>query len=88
MDQVGAPMKGEVVVVKVVPGETVEAGQVVAVISAMKVREHAWPCRFYKIYFMKMEMAVQTSVSGVVRATHVSVGDKIDAEDLLIEIEE
>ena len=71
MDQVGAPMKGEVVVVKVVPGETVEAGQVVAVISAMK-----------------MEMAVQTSVSGVVRATHVSVGDKIDAEDLLIEIEE
>jgi len=68
---VGAPMKGEVVVVKVVPGETVEAGQVVAVISAMK-----------------MEMAVQTSVSGVVRATHVSVGDKIDAEDLLVQIEE
>ena len=63
-------MKGEVVVVKVSPGEEVEAGQVVAVISAMK-----------------MEMAVQSSVSGVVRATHISVGDKIDAEDLLVEIE-
>ena len=37
---------------------------------------------------MKMEMAVQTSVSGTVRATHVSVGDKIDPEDLLVEIQE
>ena len=57
-------MKGEVVVVKVVPGDTVEAGQVVAVISAMK-----------------MEMAVQSSVSGVVRATHVGVGRLDGAED-------
>ena len=64
-------MKGEIVVVKVNPGDTVEAGQVVAVISAMK-----------------MEMAVQTSVSGTVRATHVTVGDKIDPEDLLVEIQE
>ena len=64
-------MKGEVVVVKVVPGDTVEAGQVVAVISAMK-----------------MEMAVQSQINGIVRATHVAVGDKIDPEDLLVEIEE
>jgi len=69
-DHIGAPMKGDVVVVKVVPGDTVEAGQVVAVISAMK-----------------MEMAVQSNVSGVVRATHVAVGDKIDSQDLLVEIE-
>jgi len=69
-DHIGAPMQGDVVVVKVVPGETVEAGQVVAVISAMK-----------------MEMAVQSNVSGVVRATHVAVGDKIDSQDLLVEIE-
>ena len=64
-------MKGEVVVVKVSPGDSVEAGQVVAVLSAMK-----------------MEMAVQSSVSGTVKATHVSVGDKIDAKDLLVEIQE
>ena len=64
-------MKGEIVVVKVSPGEAVEAGQVVAVISAMK-----------------MEMAVQSSVSGVIRATHISVGDKVDAEDLLVEMQE
>ena len=37
---------------------------------------------------MKMEMAVQASVSGTVRATHVAVGDKIDPEDLLVEIQE
>ena len=37
---------------------------------------------------MKMEMAVQASLSGTVRATHVSVGDKIDPEDLLVEIQE
>lgn len=67
---VGAPMKGDVVVVKVVPGDVIEAGQVVAVISAMK-----------------MEMAVQSQVGGTVRATHVEVGDKIDSEDLLLEIE-
>ena len=36
---------------------------------------------------MKMEMAVQSPVGGVVRATHVAVGDKIDPEDLLVEIE-
>jgi len=69
-EQIGAPMKGDVVAVKVAPGDVVEAGQVVAVISAMK-----------------MEMAVQSVVSGVVRATHVAVGDKIEAEDLLVEIE-
>ena len=37
---------------------------------------------------MKMEMAVQSQVTGVVRATHVAVGDKIDPEDLLVEVEE
>jgi len=70
-EHVGAPMKGEVVVVKVKPGDVVEAGQVVAVLSAMK-----------------MEMAVQSQMNGVIRATHVAVGDKVDPEDLLVEIEE
>merc|ERR1711976_704233 len=70
-EHIGAPMKGEGVVVKVAPGDHVEAGQVVAVISAMK-----------------MEMAVQSQMNGTVRATHVAVGDKIDPEDLLVEIEE
>ena len=37
---------------------------------------------------MKMEMAVQSQMNGVIRATHVAVGDKVDPEDLLVEIEE
>jgi len=52
------------------PGEVVEAGQVVAVLSAMK-----------------MEMSVQAPMGGKVKATHVVVGDKVDAEDLLVELE-
>jgi len=68
--QVGAPMKGDVVSVKVVPGDMVEPGQVIAVLSAMK-----------------MEMAVQAPVGGKVRSTHIAEGDKVDAEDLLVEIE-
>lgn len=67
---VGAPMKGTVVAVEVVPGSVVEAGQVVAVLSAMK-----------------MEMAVQAAVAGKVNAIHITDGDMVDAEDLLIEIE-
>jgi len=63
-------MKADVVVVKVEPGDVVEAGQVVAVLSAMK-----------------MEMAVQAPMGGKVKATHVVVGDKVDAEDLLVELE-
>lgn len=68
---VGAPMKGDVVTVKVQPGDEVTAGQVVAVLSAMK-----------------MEMAVQSHISGTVRAIHVAAGDKIDAADLLVELED
>jgi len=67
---VGAPMKADVVVVKVAPGDVVEAGQVVTVLSAMK-----------------MEMAVQSPIGGTVKAIHVAVGDKVDAEDLLVEMD-
>jgi pyruvate carboxylase len=68
---IGAPMLGEVVAVKVAPGDVIQQGQVVAVLSAMK-----------------MEMAVQSKVAGKVRAIHVAVGDKIDGEDLIIEVED
>lgn len=65
----GAPMKGDVVDIKVQPGESVEKGQVVAVLSAMK-----------------MEMAVQASVGGKIKAIHVAKGDKVDGDDLILEI--
>ncbi len=68
---VGAPMNGDVIEVKVAPGDAVEKGQVVAVISAMK-----------------MEMAVQAGVSGKVAKVGVAKGEKVQGDDLMIEIEE
>ena len=83
-------MKGDVVVVKVKPGDHVETGQVGDIVD-----HESWWASFTfvlqvvaVISAMKMEMAVQSQINGVVRATHVEVGDKIDPEDLLVEIEE
>ena len=52
-------------------GDRVEKGQVVAVVSAMK-----------------MEMAVQAGVSGKVARIGVAKGDKVEGDDLMMEIEE
>ena len=68
--QIGAPMKGDVVDLKVKVGDQVKKGQVVAVISAMK-----------------MEMAVQANADGVVVQMAVDKGDKVEGDDLLVEIE-
>jgi len=68
--QLGAPMKGDVVDVKISVGDRVEKGQVVAVLSAMK-----------------MEMAVQAPIEGKISAVHVAKGNKVDGDDLIIEIE-
>ena len=56
---------------QVASGDRVEKGQVVAVISAMK-----------------MEMAVQAGVSGRVAKVGVAKGDKVEGDDLMMEIEE
>ena len=37
---------------------------------------------------MKMEMVVQSPVAGKVKAIHISKDQKIEAEDLVVEIEE
>ena len=109
-------MKGDVVVVKVVPGETVEAGQVPFKASTPEnfLPQPKNPCQYSSsspevvavLSAMKMEMAVQAPIGGKVgtgtvdgtvgqwtdlwlqvKATHVVVGDKVDAEDLLVELE-
>lgn len=67
--EIGAPMKGEVVEMKVAIGDSVIKGQNLAVLSAMK-----------------MEMVVQSPVNGVVRAITVKRGQKIEGDDLMIEI--
>ncbi|XP_040573136.1 pyruvate carboxylase 1 [Lepeophtheirus salmonis] len=68
---VGAPMKGDIIDVKVKSGDKVSKGDVVAIISAMK-----------------MEMAVQATLDGVVGSIEVKKGQKVNGDDLLIEIVE
>ena len=71
LGEIGAPMKGEVIEMKVAIGDAVIKGQNLAVLSAMK-----------------MEMSVQSPVNGVVRAIAVKRGQKIEGDDLMIEIKE
>lgn len=71
LGQVGAPMKAEVVDLKVVPGDQVHEGQIVAVLSAMK-----------------MEMSVQAPITGRIKKLSIERGDKIEADDFMMEIEQ
>ena len=67
---VGAPMPGEVISVRVAEGDTVEKGQPLVVLSAMK-----------------MEMVVQSPLSGVIKKLSVEKGMKLEGDDLLLDIE-
>lgn len=66
---IGAPMNGDVIEMKVQVGDEVKKGQVVCVVSAMK-----------------MEMAVQAMQDGKVTAIQVQKGDKVEGDDLLVEV--
>jgi pyruvate carboxylase len=67
---VGSPMPGVVVGLKVKAGDTVAEGETVATLSAMK-----------------METSIPATTSGIVKRVVVNVGDKVNGDDLLMEIE-
>lgn len=69
-DQVGAPMPGTVMEVRVKVGDTVEKGAPLVVLSAMK-----------------MEMVVQAPRAGKVKSIDISVGMKLEGDDLLLSME-
>lgn len=69
-DQVGAPMPGTVMEVRVKVGDTVEKGAPLVVLSAMK-----------------MEMVVQAPKAGKVKSLAISVGNKLEGDDLLLTLE-
>ncbi|XP_077444818.1 pyruvate carboxylase, mitochondrial-like isoform X1 [Stigmatopora argus] len=69
--QVGAPMPGKVLEVKVEVGSKVEKGQPLCVLSAMK-----------------MEMVVNSPLSGTVKAVHALADASLEGDDLIMEIEE
>lgn len=70
-NQVGSPMSGVIVGLKVHAGLKVTEGEPVATLSAMK-----------------METSIPATVSGTVKRVVVNVGDKVDGDDLILEIEE
>jgi pyruvate carboxylase len=70
LGQVGSPMPGVVVSLKVKVGDLIKEGEPVATLSAMK-----------------METSIPAKLSGVVKRVVVNVGDKVEGNDLLLEIE-
>ncbi|KAH8260997.1 hypothetical protein KR044_001855 [Drosophila immigrans] len=68
--EVGAPMPGDVIDIRVNVGDKVEKGHPLVVLSAMK-----------------MEMVVQSPLSGVVKKLEITKGMKLEGDDLLMIIE-
>jgi len=69
-NEVGSPMPGVIVGLKVKEGDKIQEGDPLATLSAMK-----------------METVIPATTSGVVKHVAVNVGDKVEGDDLLIEIE-
>jgi len=69
-NQIGSPMPGVIVGLKVKEGDTVAEGDPLATLSAMK-----------------METVIPASASGKVKYISVNIGDKVEGDDLLVEIE-
>ena len=67
--QVGSPMPGVVVGLKVKVGDRVSEGDPIATLSAMK-----------------METSIPATESGTIKRIAVSVGDKLEGDDLICEI--
>jgi len=69
-NEVGSPMPGVIVGLKVKEGDKIQEGDPLATLSAMK-----------------METVIPATASGVVKHVAVNVGDKVEGDDLLVEIE-
>lgn len=67
---VGSPMSGVIVALKVKAGNEVKEGETVATLSAMK-----------------MESSLRAPRDGVVKRVIVNVGDNVEADDLVMQIE-
>jgi pyruvate carboxylase len=69
-NEVGSPMPGVIVALKVKEGDKINEGDPLATLSAMK-----------------METVIPATQSGRVKHVAVNIGDKVEGDDLLVEIE-
>ena len=70
MSEVTAPMGGKILDIKVKQGDSVNEGDEVIILEAMK-----------------MELPVVTNDSGTVKEIKCNIGDAVDADAVLVEIE-
>ena len=89
--QVGAPMSGVVVEVRVHEGIEVKKGDPIAVLSAMKMVSDTFPridCVFATdTDYEKQEMVISAPHHGHIASLQVKEGDSVDGQDLICKIQ-
>ena len=79
-----SPMPGTVISVDVQVGDMVAEGQTVAVVEAMKMQNGEISLKT-SVYYYSLGLSI--SRDGEVKAIHVSAGDKVADEDIILELE-
>ena len=80
-----SPMPGTVISVDVQVGDMVAEGQTVAVVEAMKMQNGMISEKNFNVLFWFLGLSI--SRDGKVKAIHVSAGDKVADEDIILELE-
>lgn len=80
-------MPGQVLDIKAKVGDTIKKGDTIIVLSAMKVC--AIFIRLIYVYCnIQMETVVKSAVDGKVKEIHVQIGQQVQGDDLVVELEQ